>query len=137
LLFPDSYIQSVSERMLLYRELDSMETEAALQLFEASLNDRFGKLPKQSRELIEVVRLRWLAIDLGIERIILKNEKMICYFIADQKSHYYQSEAFTKVLNYVQKNPGKCRMKEQKDKLTLSFEKIKSIAGAKAILAEV
>lgn len=137
LLFPDSYIQSVSERMLLYRELDSMETEEALALFEASLADRFGKLPAQSRELLEVVRLRWVAIDLGIERIILKNEKMVCYFIADPKSPFYQSEAFTKVLNYVQKNPGKCRMKEQKDRLTLGFEKIKSVVAARNALSEV
>ncbi|WP_238480352.1 transcription-repair coupling factor [Mangrovibacterium lignilyticum] len=137
LLFPDSYIQSVSERMLLYRQLDSMEDEENLQQFEASLADRFGKLPQPSLELLEVVRLRWVAIELGIERIILKNKKMICYFVADQQSPYYQSEAFTKVLAFVQSNPGKCRMKEKMDKLSLRFEEVSSVVKAKKILNEI
>ena len=137
LLFPEKYIQSVSERMLLYRELDSLETEEGLHQFEAGLTDRFGKLPGPSRELLEVVHLRWLAIDLGIERIILKNKKMICYFISDQKSPYYQSPAFTKVLKYVQLNASKCRIKEKEGKLSLRFEKIGTVAAAKIILTEI
>ena len=137
LLFPDKYIQSVSERMLLYRELDSMESEETLLRFEQAMIDRFGKLPPQSIELIEVVRLRWLAIELGMERIILKNKKMICYFVADPQSRYYQSPAFSKVLRFVQQNPEKCRMKEKQNKLSLSFEPVGSIVKAKAILGEV
>ena len=137
LLFPDEYIQSISERMLLYRELDSIENEEALQQYELGLVDRFGKLPQSSRELLEVVRLRWLSIELGIERIILKNQKMICYFIADQQSPFYQSPVFGKVLNFVQTNPSKCRMQEKKDKLSLSFENIQSISVAKIILEEI
>ena len=137
LLFPDSYIQSISERMLLYRELDNLETDESLQLFEAGLIDRFGKLPQPSKELLEVVRLRWVAIELGVERIILKNKKMICYFISDQQSAYYQSPAFTKVLQFIQQNPAKGRMKEKKDKLSLSFDSIKSILSAKIILDEI
>ncbi|MGQ8338086.1 transcription-repair coupling factor [Sunxiuqinia sp. A32] len=137
LLFPDSYIQSVSERMLLYRELDSMENSEGLLQFENGLIDRFGKLPPNSKELLEVVRLRWVAIELGIERIILKNQKMICYFISDQQSPYYQSPVFGKILQFVQTNPSKCRMKEKKDKLSLSFERVKSISVAKIILEEI
>ncbi|MGD9929822.1 MAG: transcription-repair coupling factor [Mangrovibacterium sp.] len=137
LLFPDQYIQSVSERMLLYRELDSMESEESLLQFEQGLVDRFGKLPAQSVELLEVVRLRWLAIELGIERIILKNKKMICYFISDPQSTYYQSPTFSKILQFVQQNPNKCRMKEKQNKLSLSFEQVESAAKAKAILGEV
>ncbi len=137
LLFPDSYIQSISERMLLYRELDNMETEDNLQQFELGLIDRFGKLPQASKELLEVVRLRWVAIAIGIERIVLKNKKMICYFIADQQSPYYQSPAFTKVLQYIQQNPTKARMKEKKDKLSLSFDGIKTIVSARTILNEI
>ncbi len=137
LLFPDKYIQSISERMLLYRELDSMETEENLQQFELALTDRFGKLPKESLELLEVVRLRWLAIGIGIERIILKNKTMICYFISDPQSAYYQSPAFTKVLQFVQQNPGKCRMKEKANKLSLRFEQVESISKAKAVLEEI
>ncbi|WP_423129932.1 transcription-repair coupling factor [Gaoshiqia sp. Z1-71] len=137
LLFPDSYIQSISERMLLYRELDSMENEESLQHYQAGLLDRFGPLPGQSRELLEVVRLRWLAIELGMERIILKNKKMFCYFISDQQSAYYQSETFTRVLQYVQQHPNSCRMKEKQDKLRLSFEPVESVAAAKALLENV
>ena len=137
LLFPDDYIQSVSERMLLYRELDNQESEDALQLFENSLIDRFGKLPQPSRELIDVVRLRWLAIGLGMEKIILKNGWMICHFIADQRSPFYQSPVFGKVLQYVQTNPKNCRMKESENKLTLTFPKVESISQAKQILQKV
>jgi transcription-repair coupling factor (superfamily II helicase) len=114
-----------------------METEENLQQFELSLIDRFGKLPPPSIELLEVVRLRWVAISLGIERIILKNKKMICYFIADQESPFYQSEVFTRVLSYVQHNPDKCCMKEKQGKLSLSFEKVVRVAKAKAILSEI
>lgn len=137
LLFPDEYIQSISERMLLYRELDSLETEESLQKFQLGLEDRFGKLPKQSIELLEVVRLRWIAIELGMERIILKNKIMVCYFISDPQSTYYQSPVFTKVLQFVQQNTGKCRMKERQEKLSLSFEHISSVVAAKERLEKI
>lgn len=137
ILFPDPYIQSISERMLLYRELDSMTTEENLSQFESSLIDRFGPIPAPGRELLEVVRLRWIAIDLGMERIIMKNKKMICYFISDQKSPYYHSPAFTKILQYIQKNPGKCRMKEKEGKLSLRFDPVETISAAKALLLEI
>lgn len=137
LLFPDQYIQSVSERMLLYRELDSIDTEEGLHQYELGLTDRFGPLPEPARELLEVVRMRWIAIELGMERIIMKNKKLICYFVSDQKSPYYQSPAFTKVLQYIQKNPGKCRMKEKEGKLSLRFEPVETILSAKNILTEI
>ena len=137
LLFPDDYIQSVSERMLLYRELDNQENEDALQLFENSLIDRFGKLPQPSSELLEVVRLRWLAIGLGMEKIILKNGRMICQFIANQRSPFYQSPVFGKVLQYVQIHTKNCRMKESENKLTLTFPKVEIIRQAKLILQDI
>lgn len=137
LLFPDKYIQSTSERMLLYRELDNLESEEALVQFEAGLVDRFGKLPPESIELIEVVRLRWVAIELGMERIILKNQKMVCHFISNPQSPFYQSPAFGKVLQYVQTHHQTCRMKEGNNKLSLTFEKVKTVKKAKEILAGV
>lgn len=137
ILFPDQYIQSTSERMLLYRELDNLESEEALVQFEAGLVDRFGKLPPESLELIEVVRLRRVAVELGMERIILKHQKMVCHFISDPKSIFYQSPTFTKVLQYVQTHHQSCRMKENNNKLTLTFEKVKSVKKAKEILEEV
>lgn len=137
LLFPERYIQSTSERMLLYRELDNLESEEALVQFEAGLTDRFGKLPPESIELLEVVRLRWVAIQLGMEKIILKNQKMVCHFVSDPQSAYYQSPVFGKVLQYVQNHAQTCRMKEGNNKLSLSFEKIKSVKKAKEVLEGV
>lgn len=136
LLFPDNYISGSAERMMLYRELDNIENENQLQKYVASLIDRFGKLPPESSDLIEVVRLRWLAIGLGVERIVLKNQKMICYFPADQRSQYYQSEAFGKILKYVQAHPRKCRMKED-GKLTLTFESILSIVESVGLMKDI
>jgi len=137
LLFPDKYIQSTSERMLLYRELDNLESEEALVQFEAGLADRFGKLPPESIELIEVVRLRWAAIKLGMEKIILKHQKMVCHFISDPQSVFYQSPAFSQVLRYVQTHPQTCRMKEGNNRLSLTFEKVKSGKKAKEVLEGV
>jgi transcription-repair coupling factor (superfamily II helicase) len=134
---PESYVNSISERMSLYRELDNIETEEELNRFESQLTDRFGIIPEPAHELLEVVRLRWTAITLGMERIILKNGKMICHFIGDQQSPFYQSPAFTGVLTWLQKNPNRCKMKEEKDKLSMSFEKVKSVAQAYKILSEL
>jgi len=137
LLFPDKYISSTSERMLLYRELDNLESEEALVQFEAGLADRFGKLPNESIELIEVVRLRWAAIQLGMEKVILKNHKMVCHFISDPQSVFYQSPAFSQILGYVQTHHQTCRMKEGNNRLSLTFEKVKSVKKAKEVLEGV
>jgi transcription-repair coupling factor (superfamily II helicase) len=137
LLFPDDYIQSISERMMLYRELDSIENEEELVQFGAGLVDRFGKLPPESEELIEVVRLRRVAISLGMEKIILKNQKMVCHFISDPQSPFYQTSEFGKVLQYVQTHHQNCRMKEANNKLSLTFEKVKSVKKAKEVLEEI
>lgn len=136
LLFPENYIPSTAERMLLYRELDNLENEKQLQRYENSLRDRFGKIPPESTGLLDIVRLRWSAIRLGMERVVLKGEMMICYFPGDQKSEYYGSEAFGKVLRFVQANPRKCRMKEN-GKLTLTFNGVRSIGEAVALLLEI
>ena len=137
LLFPDKYIQSTSERMLLYRELDNLESEEPLVQFEAGLLDRFGKLPPESIELIEVVRLRWAAIQLGMEKIILKNQKMVCHFVSNPQSSFYQSPVFGKVLQYIQTHHQNCRMKEGNNRLSLTFDKVKSVKKAKEILLSV
>ena len=137
ILFPEKYIQSTSERMLLYRELDNTESEEALVQFEAGLVDRFGKLPDESIELIEVVRLRWAAVHLGMEKIILKNHKMVCHFVSDPQSAFYQSPVFGKVLQYVQFHHQTCRMKEGNNRLSLTFEKVKSVKKAKELLVGV
>jgi len=120
--------------MSLYRDLDNIEQEDELTKFELSLTDRFGPVPQQAADLIEVVRLRWVAIELGMERVIMKNGKMICHFITKKDSPFYQSPAFSKVLQWVQQNHGKCQFKEDKGKLTMTFEKIKSASKAHEVL---
>ncbi|HNZ71209.1 MAG TPA: helicase-related protein, partial [Prolixibacteraceae bacterium] len=134
---PESYVNSISERMSLYRELDNIENEEELSRFENMLTDRFGKIPEPAQQLLQVVRLRWIAIELGMERIILKNGKMICHFIANQQSLYYQSPTFSAILSWLQRNPEKCKMKEEKDKLSMSFEKVKSVSQAYQILQNI
>lgn len=137
LLLPEDYIPGSSERMLLYRELDNIETEDQLHLFKAGIIDRFGKLPPESRELIEVVRLRWKAISLGMEKIILKNGKMICYFVADQHSAFYQSPDFLKIVQFIQKGKTNGHLKEMNHKLTLTFPNIANVETADFILKEI
>lgn len=137
LLFPNYYIESTSERVKLYRELDSITNEEGLQTFEKHLIDRFGEIPKESLELLNLVRLRWEAISLGIEKITLKNSIMINYFVANQNSLYYQSPVFTQVLNFVQQNPRSCAMKESQGKLTLTFRNVTSIQDAMRILTAI
>jgi transcription-repair coupling factor (superfamily II helicase) len=130
LLFPDDYIANISERMSLYRELDQIQQEEELLKFESGLKDRFGPLPLPSGELLEVVRLRWLANRLGFEKLILKNSKMIGYFISNPDSDFYKSNTFSNILGYVQKQPARFRMKEGNNKLTLTFEPIASVQEA-------
>jgi transcription-repair coupling factor (superfamily II helicase) len=134
LLFPATFIPGDAERMLLYRELDNLETEDDLRKFAENLVDRFGDLPEESKELLEVVILRRKAIDMGIERITLKNNMMICYFVADQNSLFYQSAEFGRILQYIKSNPRNCRMKESGRKLSLTFEKITSVSAASKLL---
>ncbi|NTW32177.1 MAG: transcription-repair coupling factor, partial [Bacteroidetes bacterium] len=130
ILIPDDYINSAKERLFLYKELDSIETEEGLDKFRERLIDRFGPIPMQTQELINAVNLRRIAKEIGFEKLVLKGNKMIGFFISNQDSPYYQSESFTLVLNYVQKNPKTCRMKEGNNKLTLAFENIESVNKA-------
>jgi len=136
-LFPQDYIANTAERIKLYRELDEMKDEEKLQFFENNLIDRFGELPVETIELINVVRLRWIAIKLGIEKIIIRNNKLICFFISSQDSSYYNSDIFAGVLNYIKDNPKSCRMSEIKNKLSLSFNNITGIKESKHLLEAI
>ena len=137
ILIPDDYVNNITERLNLYRELDDSNTEEQLLKFETSLRDRFGPVPGQAIELIHTIRLRWLAMEIGFEKLLLKNNRMVGYFIQNQSSAYYQSETFTKVLKFVQQNSKLCKMKETNGKLTLSFENIRSIDDAIGVLRPV
>jgi len=134
LLFPDAYINQVSERLNLYNELSNLKTETELQSYQQRLIDRFGALPDQAKSLLDSLRIKWIAIEFGIEKILLKQNKMTAYFISDQQSEYYQSAKFLKILDFVQKNPTFCKLQEKETRnglrLLLSFENIKTIERA-------
>ena len=134
LLFPDEYINTVSERLLLYNELAEIKDEAALLAYENKLIDRFGPLPKQAISLLSSMKIKWIATRLGIEKLVLKQGKMIGYFVSDQQSDYYQSGRFHQVLQFVQKQNALCKMKEKQTpnglRLLLTFDNVKSIRRA-------
>jgi transcription-repair coupling factor (superfamily II helicase) len=134
---PDEYVSNISERVRLYRQLDSFENEKDLENFEISLRDRFGSIPKPTEELMRVVKLRWLAQTLGFERLVIKNHKMVGYFISDKNSGFFTTKTFTKILNFVQHRPKIFQMKEGKEKLTLTIEHIESIEQAIQILLQM
>jgi len=130
ILIPTEYIQNITERMSLYKELDDIEKEEDLTKFENGLVDRFGPIPTSVVELINAIRLRWLAKQLGFEKIVLKNKRLVGFFISNSSSPYYQSDVFTSLLRFVQQYSNVCKMKEVKDKLTLSFENVTNIGDA-------
>lgn len=134
LLFPDEYINNVSERLNLYNELSNVKNEEELIAYENKLIDRFGTLPKQAIALMNSIRIKWTATHLGIEKLVLKQGKMVAYFVSDQQSEYYTSNQFHKVLQFVQKNGNLCKMKEKETKnglrLLLTFENVKSVKKA-------
>jgi transcription-repair coupling factor (superfamily II helicase) len=141
LLFPDDYINSVTERLALYNALAIIKDEKGLLEYEKQLIDRFGPLPKQAIALLNSLRIKWIATQIGVEKLILKQGKMVCYFVSDQQSDYYQSKRFHQVLQFVQKQPQLCKMKEKETKnglrLLLTFENVKSIKKALELMEMV
>jgi transcription-repair coupling factor (superfamily II helicase) len=137
IMIPDRYIQNISERLSLYKELDNLETDEELALFCSRLVDRFGKIPESTEELINTIRLRRLAKQTGIEKIILKQNKFIVYFVANEDSAFFQSVEFNRFLQYLQMHPRKVNMKENKGRLSVIFEEVKSIKKALGILKEI
>lgn len=130
LLIPDTYINNVAERFMIYQSLDNTNDLTDLERFESNLVDRFGPMPDVVHELIKSIQLRWLAKSIGFEKLVIKSNKMIGYFVAEQESPYYQSTQFTRVLNFIQTNPADAKMNEQNNKLRLIFEHVKSISKA-------
>lgn len=138
LLIPDDYIENIPERINLYRRIDSLQDEAAISAFVSELTDRFGPMPQPVTELLQVVRLRWVAVSLGMEKVLLKNGKMTVYFVADQKSAFYQSPIFYTILNNVQRRfRSTCQMQEKNGKLSLAFENVKSVEKALQLLGKL
>ena len=140
LLFPDNYINNITERLNLYNELSQLKNETELAQYEYRLTDRFGPLPPQAKDLLNSVRIKWLATQMGIERLVMKQGKMLGYFIADQQSKFYQSGTFQRVLDFVQRNSDKCRLTEKETRnglrLIITFDQITTIDKALRIISK-
>ena len=137
LLFPNEYIPSSSERMLLYRELDKLELDKDVEAFKSRLVDRFGKIPPEGEELIRIVPLRRMAKRMGIEKVILKLGRMTLFFVSNLESPYYQSEAFGKIISYMSHNPRECNLREQNGKRSMVVKDVKDVATAVRIMQEI
>ena len=131
LFFPHDYVNIVKERLSLYQELSQLKTSIELDDFENKITDRFGPLPEPAIELLESMKLKWVATQLGMERLIIKRGSCICYFISDQQSDFFQTEAFTFLLSQVQKAPDRIKLKEKNTpnglKLLLAIQSISEI----------
>jgi transcription-repair coupling factor (superfamily II helicase) len=141
ILIPDDYVSVISERLSLYNKLGELKTEDELHVFENELIDRFGEMPTQVVDLLNSVRIKWVAKELGLERIILKQNRLIGYFIADQQSGFYQTSNFTKVLTSLKQNSKTCVMKEKQTKnglrLLITFIHINSVEKALSVLNKI
>jgi transcription-repair coupling factor (superfamily II helicase) len=141
LLFPDEYINSITERLKLYNELSLIKDEKTLLEYEQKLIDRFGALPKQAVSLLNSIKIKWIATKFGVEKLVMKQGKMICYFVSDQQSAFYASPNFHQVLQFVQKHSNICKMKEKQTpnglRLLLTFENVKSIRKALELMEMV
>ncbi|WP_456087685.1 transcription-repair coupling factor [Parabacteroides sp.] len=137
LMFPPTYIPNDSERVSLYRELDKMEEERDILAFTERLKDRFGKVPREGKELIRVVRLRRMAKALGMEKIILKKGQMSIFLVTNPESPYYESEAFDKLLGFIQKHPRECTLREQNGKRSIVIKNVPTVEAACSYLDEI
>ena len=135
--FPADYINSTQERVSLYSELDRTKTEEQLMKFTDHLIDRFGPIPKQVNDLLNTVRLRWIAKDLGFEKILLRHHNMTAYFVSNQESKYYESATFQKLMQYIMNHPKRTAVKETNDKLQLTVKEVSTVTQALDLLREM
>ena len=137
LYFPDNYVPSDSERMLLYRELDNLHTDEQLKAYRSRLIDRFGPIPHEGEELMSVVPLRRLAGRLGCEKLMLKQGRMTLFFISNPDSPFYQSAAFDAILQFVAVNPRRCQFRDMNGKRSLLFTNIPTVESAFLLLKSI
>ena len=135
--FPDSYVPSDSERMLLYRELDGLQSDEQLEAYRKRLIDRFGKVPSVGEELMQVVPLRRHGKELGCEKVMLKQGRMALYFVSNPDSPYYESEVFDQLLSYVAQNARRCNLREQNGKRSMVIANVPTVGEAVKVLKEM
>ena len=135
ILIPSEYIESVSERMSIYRQIDGFTEERQIEELKKELNDRFGEIPDELEVLFDSLRLRWKAMEAGVERLVLKNGRMICYLVSNTESVYYKSEVFGGVLSFVASNPLRCKLKEGEDKKrSVTVKDVRTVTEALKII---
>ncbi|WP_256010900.1 transcription-repair coupling factor [Desertivirga xinjiangensis] len=137
ILIPDSYVTNITERYNLYTEISKLENDTDLENFARQLTDRFGPMPRQVSELLNSLKLQWLGKSIGFEKISLKKNSLKGYFVSDQQSPYFESDAFNRVLAFVKDNMRRCNLKEVKSTLRISFEDIRSLDEAIRVLEEL
>lgn len=135
--FPDTYVPGSSERMLLYRELDNIESDNELDAYRKRLEDRFGAIPRQGEELMRVVRLRRLGKRLGCEKLILRQGRMQMVFVSNVQSGYYRSRAFGAVLDYIGRNPRRCDLREKNGKRSMVISGVSNTELATVVLRDI
>ena len=136
-LLPSDYISSTAERISLYTELDHIKTEERLMEFTSQLIDRFGPLPKPVNDLLNTVRLRWMAKDLGFEKIALRDNMMTAHFVSNQESAYYETETYHQVMQYIISHPKRCALKETHAKLILTIKEVATVTQALTIVKDM
>lgn len=138
ILIPDYYVTNVNERLNLYKELNKIDNEKDLISFNEALKDRFGPLPPQTGELLDTIRLKWMAMGTGIEKLTLKNRKLKATFIGtEENNEFFQSEKFGRILSYANRHPGQCKFEEKKEGLMLVVNKITNIQDALKVLRAI
>ncbi len=137
LYIPEYYVENIAERIRLYKELDTLENEEQIEQFKTMLIDRFGPLPNEVNGLFDVLRIRWIAQQIGFEKVSLKTNKLNCYFISNKQSAYYESKLFRNLLQYLQQNRKGIALKEINQRLFLQFEKVSSLSKVYEILTEL
>ena len=137
LMLPATYVPQEGERISLYQELDNMERETDVMEFRKRLEDRFGRIPHEALELIRIVSLRSIARTLGIEKVMLKKKEMYIYFVGEENRAYYQSPAFGRILQYLQQNTRRCKLREVNNRRSMLIHNVTTVEQAVSILQEI
>ena len=137
LMLPDHYVDSTSERLLLYQRLAEIENKKELEKFQNELEDRFGKLPEEAVNLLKSVELKWLAAEIGFEKIVMKKGVFLGYFSDNPQDKFYQSEKFKHLLNYLTQNPSQAQLKEKNNQLLMRKDSMESIEEINQLLSSI
>lgn len=137
LMLPDDYVSSTEERLSLYQKLADVQNAKELQQFENELKDRFGKLPDEAINLLKSVELKWLAAEIGFDKLVVKNKVFLGYFPANPQDKFYQSEKFKKIIAYLTQNPAEATLKEKNNQLMMRKDNVKNVDEVNLVLNRI